>query len=125
MSNDKHPGGRPTKYRPEYCETVVELMKDGASKTEVCGTIGVCHDTLIEWQKKYPEFSEAVKKGVLLSSAWWEREGRQSLRDRDFSYTGWYMNMKNRFGWRDKIEADVNGSLKVEIVKFDNGEDTE
>ena len=24
----KHPGGRPTKYKPEYCQAIIEYFKD-------------------------------------------------------------------------------------------------
>lgn len=105
------PGGRPTKYTPDMCDKTIELMREGASKTEVCAEIGICVDTICEWCKpdgRYfnQEFSDAVKKGLLLSQAWWERKGRKNLENRDFSYTGWYMNMKNRFDWADTQKVD-------------------
>jgi len=117
----KHPGGRPTKYKTEYCKTAVDLMADGASKMEVCGTIGICYDTFLDWQKIHKEFSESIKTGNMLSQAWWEREGRTSLRDNDFSYTGWYMNMKNRFKWADKLEhaGKDGGQLTINISSSD------
>ena len=104
-------GGRPTKFKEEMCETVICLMSEGASKIEVCAELGICFDTIAEWcnpKGDYfkPTFSEAVKKGLQLSQAWWEKNGRTNLENRDFNYTGWYMNMKNRFGWADKKEID-------------------
>lgn len=106
--------GRPTKYKPEMCEVVVELMARGASKFEVAAEIGVCMDTVTEWQK--PEnneaFSAAIKKGEQLSRAWWEKNGRINLENKDFSPTLWYMNMKNRFGWADKQET-TNTNIEV------------
>ena len=96
--------GRPTKYRKEYCERVPELMAEGMAKVEVCAELGVDYHTFLSWQEKHPQFLQSVKKGGELSKAWWMREGREALRDKDFSYTGWYMNMKNRHGWADKTE---------------------
>jgi|DEB0MinimDraft_6_1074348.scaffolds.fasta_scaffold85733_3 transposase len=120
------PGGRPTKYEPEMCDVVLELMKDGASKYEVAAELDIHIDTLCEWQKPEvnPEFSEAIKRGEALSRAWWERKGRKNLENKDFSYTGWYMNMKNRHGWSDKQETidhsdkpdDIDSNWKVEFV---------
>lgn len=107
--NEKPEGyvfGRPTKYRPEMCSTVVELMSQGASKLEVCGALGVFdQETLIEWEKKYPDFSEAIKTGVQQSEIWWQRKGRQNVDNKEFNTALWYINMKNRFGWRDKKET--------------------
>lgn len=105
------PAGRPSKYLPEMCERAVALMAEGASLHEVAGDLGITHETLNEWRKdpEKPDFSEAINTGIGLSRAWWERNGRLNLKDKDFSYTGWYMNMKNRFGWTDRQEVGGMG----------------
>jgi hypothetical protein len=105
--------GRPTKYKPEMCDQVIEMMAEGASKTEVAACLGINRETLNRWSKEIDEFSNAVKNGELLSQAWWEKEGRVSLRDKDFNATLWYMNMKNRHGWTDKVEKKQTGSIKI------------
>jgi len=112
----KNKPGRPTKYLPEMCETVIELMREGASQDEVIGHLDISRDTFYRWKEENKEFSDAIKRGIRLSQAWWEREGRISLRDREFNYTGWYMNMKNRFKWADKQEVKNEGITTV-IVK--------
>jgi hypothetical protein len=103
------PTGRPSIYSPDMLPVILELMEQGASKVEVCAAIGICNDTLIEWCKPTgtyynKAFSETVKKGEQLSQAWWEKNGRKNLENPKFNYTGWYMNMKNRFKWADKQE---------------------
>ena len=107
--------GRPTKYKPEMCKVVIELMKEGASQEEVCGHLDISRDTFYRWKEENKEFSDTVKRGIQLSQGWWEREGRISLRDRDFSYTGWYMNMKNRFKWADKQEIKNEGNVTIVV----------
>jgi hypothetical protein len=102
----KEPFGRPTKYDPSMCETVVRMMSEGCSKAEVCAALDIHFDTLQHYQQLYPDFFEAVKKGLALSQAFYEKEARKSMIDRDtaFPWTGWYMQMKNRFGYSDKQE---------------------
>jgi hypothetical protein len=106
--------GRPTKYRPEMCQQVVELMRDGASLVEVAASIGITKDTLHRWKKTNDEFSDSIKIGTQLSEAWWMREGREALRDKDFNSTLWYMNMKNRHGWADKVEKQEQHNIRIE-----------
>lgn len=111
--------GRPTKYMIEWCNIVVDMMTEGASRAEVCaalpdkntGKLGICWDTFDDAIKKHPEFSGAVKKGLQLGQAWWEKKGRTNLENSKFNYTGWFMQVKNRFpkDWRDKQEYEHYG----------------
>lgn len=126
--------GRPTedlsKLPENWYEQVLALYEEGASDVEIKALIhtwrgSFSNDLWERWLKDEPEFSETIKTGKLLSEAWWHREGRTSLRDKEFSYTGWYMQMKNRFGWVDKTDHTTGGeklpsanpSITVNIVK--------
>jgi DNA-binding XRE family transcriptional regulator len=119
--------GRPSKYEPEWMLIVViALMAAGASKTELASVIGVNQDTLLAWeysesQQYKPIFSGAIKLGVALSAGWWERTGRQNLGVKEFSYTGWYMNMKNRFGWQDKTTLGLEGGDPANPIRTEAG----
>lgn len=108
--------GRPTKYKPEMCGIVIELMAEGASKIEVMAELGIWEEAFYSYIRKHEDFSQAVKKGTQLSAAWWERKGRVNLENGQFSYTGWYMNMKNRFGWTDKQDVHNTGDMQLNVV---------
>lgn len=110
-SNDlKRPEGRPTKYRPEFCELVVKKMKQGAAIKELPYYLDCCLDTINEWRRVHPEFSLAIKKGEELSEAVWMVKGRRGLRDKQFNYVGWFMNMRNRFRWTNNPVESENKS---------------
>ena len=106
---------RPTKYDPKFNDVLIELMKEGGSIEEICLELGVCRATVYNWFDQHPEFLDTKKKGEDFSKGWWMREGRKNLKNKDFNYTGWYMQMKNRFGWRDThdINANVKGDVSI------------
>lgn len=105
---------RPTKYDPNNNQSVIDLMSEGASIVEVAAMLEVNRSTIYEWAEKHSEFSDTIKKGFELCQAWWERNGRMNLENKDFNYTGWYMNMKNRFreDWQE-VNKNVNQNTNV------------
>ena len=64
--------GRPSLYRDEFCQRVAELMAEGRSLDGCAAALGVHPDSLYEWQKRHPEFSEAVQVGRAAATAFWE-----------------------------------------------------
>ena len=92
---------------------ILSLYREGASDVEVKALIydwrgSFSNDLWERWMKEETQFSETIKTGRLISEAWWHKEGRTSLREKEFNYTGWYMQMKNRFGWKDSQQIDTN-----------------
>ena len=46
--------GRPSKYKPEYCEKVINLMAQGWAITELCyadGGLNIHYTTLQAWTR--------------------------------------------------------------------------
>lgn len=102
--------GRPTKYKPEYPEMLIAYMREGRSYETFSAVVGVCDDTLREWERVHPEFSAAKKRGWMLSMAWWEDQLRANLISEEgvkFNTTGWIFTMKCRFPkyWSEKQEV--------------------
>ena len=100
---------------------VLDLYKNGAADIEVKAFIyeirgSFSNDLWDRWLVDEPQFSETIKTGKMISEAWWVKNGRSNLNNNAFSYTGWYMNMKNRFGWKDKSEVDQ--TLKLEPINM-------
>ena len=72
---EAQPVGRPTKYRPEYCQMVIDHMAKGYSFEAFGADVDCGKDTLYEWAKVHPEFSDAVEKGRIRSLKFWETLG--------------------------------------------------
>ena len=64
--------GRPTSYRAEYCDRIIQLMAEGRSLDGCAALLGVHPDSLNEWQRVHPEFSVAVRAGRAAATAFWE-----------------------------------------------------
>ena len=60
---EANPIGRPSTFKPEYCDKIVEVMAAGYSKTAFAGSLGTSRQTLISWSELFPEFLDAVKRG--------------------------------------------------------------
>lgn len=103
-----------SKYKPEFCERLLAHLADGFSFNSFGGEVNVSRETLYQWEKKYPDFAHAKNIGTLKGMKWWETLGRGGAAGRvpGFNPAAWIFTMKNRFGWRDKIEhsGDIDAS---------------
>ena len=68
----KHPGGRPTIYRPEMCQQLIEAMAGGHSAEAGAAKIGISARSVYEWQKLHPEFLQAIQEGRHRALLFWE-----------------------------------------------------
>lgn len=57
-------GGRPTKYKPEYCEALIQHMENGNSFWSFAAEVDVCFQTLDDWCGAHPEFLESKRRGM-------------------------------------------------------------
>lgn len=95
----------PSHWRDE----ILMEYEQGASDVEIMKLIRSLRpsrtfskDLFNRWMDEDEEFSTSIKEGRMLAEAWWMKAGRVALLSENrFAYVGWYMNMKNRFGWRD------------------------
>lgn len=111
---EKNKGGRPQKtltdLPTEWRAMVLKDMEEGASKAEVRALLCVSKSLFNRWMEDYEEFRETIEEGENRAQAWWERQGRTNLQNRSFNYVGWFMNMRNRFGWSNNqdLPQDAN-----------------
>lgn len=89
---------RESLYRPEYCDLVIELGRNGASKTKMAAQIGVARKTLDTWATLHDEFGEALELALTHSEAWWEEKGEQGMfMGKAFNASVWTFTMECRF----------------------------
>lgn len=113
---------KPGKYRADMPRRVMQDMAQGKTYLQASITIGINPATLSEWTNPNsnvyrPALAKALQLGRALSEDWWLEQGRLALESKNgFNHVLWYMNMKNRFGWRDTVDLTSNG----ESINFIN-----
>lgn len=123
--------GRPTIYKPEYAEGLREYFNKRPIESEIIDgervevknpfptlaryatNIGVHRETLLEWSKTYPEFSDAYKAAKALQEANLVEGAMCGAYSQAFAI----FTAKNVLGWKDKTEVDktVKSDSKVEL----------
>lgn len=109
--------GQPTKYRPEYCEAIVEHMKEGASATSFAASIGVSRETISNWCDEHKEFFVAFRNGKAACAAWWEHR----LRDASVRGGGPGASTATIFGLKNMAPQDWNERVHITATGKDDG----
>ena len=99
--------GRPTGYKPEYCEEAIAAGKLGKSKTWIAASFETTRETIDDWIRDNPEFSDAMQKARAASQKWWEDAGQNGMKAKTFNAAIWGKSVSCRFpdDWREKTET--------------------
>lgn len=103
--------GRPTEYKPEYCERVIQWGEAGKSKTWMAAKLGVCKRTMQLWEKAHPDFLAALERAKALEQMWWEDSGQDGMTSDKFNSGVWSRSMAARFpdDWRETSRRENTG----------------
>ena len=56
-------GGRPTKYKTEFCDRAFDSALVGMTDDEIAGALKIYRATLYRWKNAQPELCDAIKRG--------------------------------------------------------------
>jgi len=103
--------GRPSLFKPEYCDTVIELGKQGYSKARMAAHFDVAKQTIDQWAKDYPDFSDALTRARTLCQAHWEHRGYGGLENKNFNTPLYIGSMKSMFreDYMDRSSTEITG----------------
>jgi hypothetical protein len=130
----RHPGGRPTKFKPEYVEQVRKLCTLGATDVEIADFFEISIPTIYNWANTVPEFFDALRVGKdaaderVVRSLYGKATGYTFESEKVFQYDGqiirtairehvppsdtaaiFWLKNRRRAEWRDKHEHEVTG----------------
>lgn len=112
---DRKPG-RPTLYKPDYCQTVESLGKKGYSPAQLADFFNIDKSTLLGWAGVYPEFATALSRAKTFEQAEWERTGKKALNRKHFQANVWRTSMSARFKDDYTEGRDINVSVTLESL---------
>lgn len=103
--------GRPTDYKEAYCNEVLEHLAEGFTLASFGGIVGASRDTLYEWAKVHPQFSDAIKKGRAKGQHLWEQRLAAQAASGAGNTAAIIFAMKNLYqdDWADKIVNEHTG----------------
>lgn len=119
------PVGRPTSYKPEYCQTAIDFLAQGYSVTALAGFIGCARSSVFKWAEENAQFSDALKTGQAKASYFWEQTLRNVATKGEGNATAAIFGVKNRCrdDWSDLAQIDhisTDGSMtpptRIELV---------
>lgn len=140
------PAGRPTDYRPEYCDQARNYCYLGATDEQLAAFFDVAVSTLNNWKQAHPEFLEAIKEGREIADAkvgqslFHRATGYSHPEDKVFLYEGcpvvvptvkhyppdttaciFWLKNRQRDKWRDKQEVEHSGKMTLEELVAGTG----
>jgi hypothetical protein len=113
--------GRPSLYKPEHCDMVLDLGKKGKSMVQMAAHFDVDRETLNYWAATNPDFSAALTRAKVHSQCWWEDQGQAGLASRDFNAPLWHKNVASRFreDYTDRKEVTGANGGPVTVASVD------
>jgi len=134
MTKPKHAGGRPTLYRREMCDRLVNAMAGGLTAEAAAARIGISARSLFYWQQQHPEFLQAIQEGRQRSQLWWEERALAmangesgntqivvlGLRNRSRAATGWNNDtVKLEHTGPEGGPVEVESTHKIDIAALE------
>ncbi len=113
-----------------WAAQLIEVYTDGYCDAEVVAGLKL---TIAEYYTQIAQnqaFAKLVEFGRTLALAFWERQARQNLQNKQFNTPLYNFYMKNKHGWADKIDTtaqtevttydldDIRGKMSKEVAKF-------
>lgn len=123
--HERRDRGRPTEYKPEYCEMLIEAADRGLTLMAFAGSIGKCYNTVYNWGEKYPDFAAAREIADAKFDAYWEERLRNIAETGKGNPVTVFFILKNRLPhyWRDvqrqEISGPDQGPVKIDLSSED------
>lgn len=104
-------------FKPEMCDRMIELGKEGASQKMMFAEIGINKDVANTWKKNYPEFADGLATAVTHSQAYWEREILANVNNKAFNSRLAEIALRGQFqeDYRETRDTKIDAKVEVKV----------
>lgn len=111
--------GRPTDYRPEMGEQILEFMTSGLSLAAAAAEIGVHRQRVYEWLERHPSFADTIWLAQAKRQLFLERRLLSAEQGPVVTSTIFALKNAGPEDWRDRQEHELTGA-KGGPIQTDN-----
>jgi hypothetical protein len=113
--------GRPTDFKPQYGEEILQLMAEGLSLAAAAAELGIHRQRVYEWEANHEEFADTIKLARSKRQLFLER--RLLKAEQGPVVTSTIFALKNAAGddWRDKQEHELTGKDGKDLIPEETG----
>jgi hypothetical protein len=115
----KHPGGRPTKYIPQYCGSAIAAGRKGWGVAQLAAHLKVNKSTITQWSNDYEEFSVALEDMKASRESWLLSQANRMIKGGKGNDRLLMFMLNCNHGYKPGTETEVSGKAVVEI-SFDD-----
>jgi hypothetical protein len=108
--------GRPSQYRPEYCQRAIDYMRQGYSVTALAGHLEVSKDTVYDWINRYPDFCHAVSMGRAARVAALEHKLLSTSQGVGVTAAIFALKNADPDEWQDRYQSEARVSVAISQV---------
>lgn len=114
----------------DWAKLLIQMYTDGCSDAEVAVALKVTIKEYYNQIAENPAFAKLVEFGRTLKQAYWEKQARLNINNKQFNTALFNFYMKNMHGWSDKQDIttqadvtnynldDLRGKLAKDVEKF-------
>lgn len=88
----------------EWLAKITALYSEGCSDAEVAAEMEIPVSRFYDMMERNQAFRDLIMYGRTLCQAWWERQARRNITNKQFNSSLYNFYMKNKFGWAEKSE---------------------
>lgn len=116
------PAGRPTDFKPEYGEEILQTMAQGLSLAAAAADLGIHRQRVYDWVEKHPEFADTIKLAQSKRQAFLERRLlKDDLPGPQITSTIFALKNAAAADWREKVDHELTGKDGGAIEIEDKG----